>query len=191
MREAPRLRHPPAADDWVVGDPAAPLDVVAYVDLACPASAQVAAVLDALLAEYPDALRLVVRHFPVSSANPRAAAAAEAAECAGAQGRFWTMATLLLRHRDALEPEALRRLAARAGCDLGRFDRELARHAFADEVRRDFRRGVADGVNRTPTLFVGGLRHDGAQDHETLRAVIAAALRRVGETAPGAADHRP
>lgn len=79
----------------------------------------------------------------------------------GAQGQFWEMHGMLFTHQDQLEFEDLRRYAHALGLDLGRFDQEMIAQIYEPEVRRDFRRGIQDGVNGTPSIFINGLRYDG------------------------------
>jgi protein-disulfide isomerase len=162
-------------DDWILGARAAPVTVLEYGDLECGFCAAVRPVLESLVEEDPETVRLVYRHFPVTTAHPHAAIAAEAAEAAGAQGKFWQMHDMILSNQPDLEYEDLRWCAETVGVDVLRFDDEMAAHVYRDEVRRDFRRGIHDGVNGTPTIFIDGRRYDGARDRMSMMAAIAAA----------------
>jgi protein-disulfide isomerase len=123
-----------------------------------------------------DRMRLVFRNFPLSSLHPHAEDAAEAAEAAGAQGKFWEMHDYLYEHQSDLDDAALLRYAAEIGLDVERFTRDLKEHRFAARVKEDFQSGIRSGVNCTPTFFINGLHYDGAWDLETLTlAVLAAA----------------
>jgi protein-disulfide isomerase len=106
-------------------------------------------------------LRFVFRHFPLVEMHPHAESAAEAAEAAGAQGRFWEMHDILFRNQHALDDEFLLLYAARIGVDAQRVARELAAGTWTKKVRDDFRGGVRSGVNGTPTFFINGFRYDG------------------------------
>jgi len=108
------------------------------------------------------------RDFPISTSHPHAEQAAEAAEAAAAQGRFWEMHDHLYGHQRRLEDDDLRGYAAELGLDVDRFSAELAQHAHADRVREDFMSGVRSGVNGTPTFYVNGVRHDGSYELESL-----------------------
>jgi protein-disulfide isomerase len=106
-------------------------------------------------------LRFVYRHFPLVEAHPHAQSAAEAAEAAGAQGRFWEMHHMLFLNQQSLEPEDLLLYATKIGVDASRVARELGAGIWTKKVRDDFRGGVRSGVNGTPTFFINGVRYDG------------------------------
>jgi protein-disulfide isomerase len=163
-------------DDWIRGPRDAAVTLLEYADFECPSSAAARLLLEGLLDEGPDHLCLVFRHFPVTTIHPHAAMAAEAAEAAGAQGKFWPMHDLMFANQPDLEYADLRWCAELADCDLLRFDDEMTTHRYRDEVRRDFRRGITDGVNGTPTIFINGRRHDGPLDRASLLAAIARRL---------------
>jgi protein-disulfide isomerase len=124
--------------------------------------------------ESPEAIRLIYRHFPVTTIHPLAAIAAEAAEAAGAQGKFWEMHSLLFRNQPLFTPDNLRRLAKSIGLETTRFDKEMESHVHLPAVREDFKNGVQDGVNGTPTIFINRVRYDGPREHDAILAVIAA-----------------
>jgi protein-disulfide isomerase len=163
-------------DEWSFGRPDAPVTLLEYGDFECPHCAAARPVLEGLVAEDPKAIRLVYRHFPITTIHPHSLAAAEAAEAAGAQGKFWEMHDMLFTHQQQLEDEDLRAHAAAIDLDLRRFDRDMEEHVHLDEVKRDFHRGVQDGVNGTPTIFINGLRYDGPRDRVSILAAIAALI---------------
>ena len=106
--------------------------------------------------------------------------AAEAAEAAGAQGKFWQMHDSLFANQDALEDENLIDYAAEIGCDVDRFVNEMAEGLYAARVREDFLSGIRSGVNGTPCLFINGLRYDGPRDLDALLATIEQTVARAG-----------
>jgi protein-disulfide isomerase len=166
-------------EDWVLGRADAPVTILEYGDLQCPYCAAARPVLEELVANKPETLRLIFRHFPVTTLHPQAQIAAEAAQAAGAQGRFWEMHDRIFQNQRRLEEENLRLYAREAGVpDLARFDQELRAHSYRKNVRDDFRRGVKDGVNGTPTLFINGQRYDGPRTREPLLAAIDLAERK-------------
>jgi protein-disulfide isomerase len=114
----------------------------------------------------------VFRNFPITTSHAHAEQAAEAAEAAAAQGRYWPMHDLLFENQRRLRDQDLRGYAEQAGLDLERFDRELAEHVHAARVREDFMSGVRSGVNGTPTFFINGVRHDGSYEVEPLLAAL-------------------
>jgi protein-disulfide isomerase len=172
-------KTPITADDWSLGSPEAPVTLLEYGDFECPYCAMARPVLEGLVAEYPDTIRLVFRHFPITTIHPHAFMAAEAAEAAGAQGKFWEMHDTLFTHQQLLEFENLRWYAKQIGLDVARFVQEMRAHIYQEKVRRDFRRGIQDGVNGTPTIFINGLRYDGPRDRMSILAAIATQVRSV------------
>jgi protein-disulfide isomerase len=155
----------------------APVTLVEYGDFECPYTRRARPVVRRLSQEFGDRLLFVFRNFPLSRIHPHAQAAAESAEAAADQGRYWEMHDLLIENQRHLVDEDLRRYAQRLGLDAERFDRELAQHAHARRVREDLRGGLESGVKGTPTFFVNGLRHDGPNDLAALRAAVEQAAR--------------
>jgi protein-disulfide isomerase len=143
-----------------------------YGDYECPYCGAAYSIIKDVQARMGDRLRFVFRNFPITTSHAHAEQAAEAAEAAGAQGRFWEMHDLLYENQKRLGDDDLRAYAQRIGLDLERFDKELAEHVHAPRVREDFMSGVRSGVNGTPTFFINGARYDGAYDVETLLAAL-------------------
>jgi protein-disulfide isomerase len=125
-----------------------------------------------LRAQLGDALYLVFRHYPLSGIHPHAQQAAEAAEAAGAQGRFWEMHDLLFANQNALSTKDLYRYGEQLSLDTHRLRDELKHRTYEDYVREDFRRGVANGVYGTPALFVNGIRDNGPLEQDSLIALL-------------------
>ena len=141
--------------------------LVVYGDFECPYTAAATREIDRLL-ERSAAFDVVFRHFPLRSIHPHAQAAAEAAEAAASQGRFWEMHDLLFRNQLRLEPHDLRRFAERLGLDIGRFDSDLAAGTVRARIERDVETGVESGVDGTPSLFIDGRRYEGPRDADSL-----------------------
>jgi protein-disulfide isomerase len=112
------------------------------------------------------------RNFPLANVHPHAEHAAEAAEAAHEQGRFWEMHDLLYENQDALEDEALVQYASELGLDARRFASEIRAEAHASRIEEDFRSGARNGVNGTPSFFINGVRYDGKYDVEDLFAAL-------------------
>ena len=166
--EAPTLTVPVSERDHVAGPDTAAVTLVEYGDYECPYCRAAYPVVKAVQAELGDRLRFAFRNFPITSSHPHARRAAEAAEAAAAQGRFWEMHDHLYEHRDALEDGDLVSYAEELGLDVERFARDLDSHEYADLVQEDFMSGVRSGVNGTPTFFIDGVRYDGASETEAL-----------------------
>jgi Na+/H+ antiporter NhaA len=174
--------------DHIRGNPDAPVTLLEYGDFECPYCAHAAPIIAKLLDRLGDDLRYVFRHLPLTDVHPNAQLAAEAAEAAAAQGRFWEMHDRLLAHQDALALEDLYRHAAALDLDLDRFAEDVRRRRYAARVADDVGSADASDVTGTPTFFVNGRRHRGVYDVETLaRAVKVAARTARGPAVAGAA----
>lgn len=174
----PRLTIPVSDHDHSVGPANASVTLLEYGDFECPYCGAAYPLLKEIVARMGDDLRFVFRNFPISTSHPHAQKAAEAAEAAGAQGKFWEMHDELFEHQQELGAAALHRYAAKVGLHLERFDRELANDTYASRVHEDFLGGVRSGVNGTPTLYVNGARYDRELELETLAADLQQARHR-------------
>ena len=163
-----RLKVPVSERDHVIGPADALATLVEYGDYECPYCALAHPIVKEVQRRLGRRLRFAFRHFPLAEMHPRALSAAEAAEAAGAQGRFWEMHDLLYTNQPALEDADLLAYASALGLDVRRFVDELAEHTWEARVREDFMSGVRSGVNGTPTFFINGVRHDSGWDVETL-----------------------
>jgi protein-disulfide isomerase len=168
------LAVPVGERDHAQGAANAPLTLVEYGDYQCSYCGQAYAVVKQLQQEMGDHLRFVFREFPLAQAHPHAEHAAETAEAAGAQGKFWEMHDTLYEHQQALDDANLEQYAGSVGLDMGRFDREMRAQTYLERVREDFMGGSESGVEGTPTFFINGRRHDGSFDLDTLRAALRA-----------------
>ena len=155
-----QLTPPVSAADHVAGPSDAALTLVEYGDYECPYCGMAYPIVKAAQRSLGTRLRFVFRNFPLNEAHPHARRAAEAAEAAAAQEKFWPMHDMLFEHQDALEDADLIRYAKLIGLDAERFERELKAGTYTKRVRDDFRSGVRSGANGTPTFFVNGVRFD-------------------------------
>jgi protein-disulfide isomerase len=158
--------------DHIQGPANAPVTLVEYGDYQCPYCGAAYPIIKEVQARMGDRLRFVFRNFPITTAHPQAEQAAEAAEAAGAQDRFWPMHDLLYENQRHLADEDLLRYAGQLGLDVDSFGRDLAEHVHAARVHDDFMSGVRSGVNGTPTFYINGVRHDDSYDVETLFAAL-------------------
>ncbi len=162
-------------DQPVKGNPNASVTIVEFTDFECPSCAQQHPVLDRIVSEFGDRVRLVVRDFPLSQ-HPNARKAAEAAEAAREQGKYWEYIAVLFRNQSALGADKLKQYASELGLDRARFDASLDSGKFAEMVQRDVVDGHKLGVNGTPTFYVNGKRVSD-RSYEGLKATIEAALK--------------
>jgi len=162
--------------DHVRGPEDAAVTVVEYGDFQCPYCGRAEPAVRALLGDAD--VRFVWRHLPLTDVHPEAELAAQAAEAAGAQGKFWEMHDLLLAHQDHLRKPDLLAYAEQLGLDLPRFQKELYSHTHLARVGHDVESADISGVSGTPTFFVDGRRQYGAFDAASLTAAVAAARAR-------------
>ncbi len=170
--DSPTLKPPVGDQDHVRGPVDAPVTLVEYGDYECPYCRQVAPIIKQVRERFGDRVRYVFRHFPITTAHPNAQLAAEAAEAAAAQGKFWEMHDRLFDHTGPLDRHQLLHFAQDLELDIDRFERELDEHVHAGRVREDFRTGVRSGANGTPAFFLNGVRYDGPWDLDSLIAEI-------------------
>jgi protein-disulfide isomerase len=151
--------------------------VVEYGDFECPFCGQAEPAIRDLLAGYIE-VGYVWRHLPLQDVHPHAQMAAEAAEAAADQGKFWEMHDLLLEHQDELTLRSLVSYAEQLDLDLDRFRDFLRRHAGVARISEDVDSADLSGVSGTPSFFINGLRHNGAYDLASLQAAVHAAKSR-------------
>jgi protein-disulfide isomerase len=166
------LTPPVGAHDHAQGRDDAPLTLAQYGDYQCPYTRKSLPIVHGLQRELGARLRFVYRHFPLTQIHPHALHAAEAAEAAAAQDRFWPMHEYLFAHQHELEDDQLVEHARALGLDAERFARELSAHAHRARVQADVQSGLASGVQGTPTFFINGARHAGPYDLESLLAAL-------------------
>lgn len=185
QNDAPMLSTPvDEKRDHILGPRNAPVTLVEFGDYECPHCGAAHYVLKDLMAQLGDRCRLVFRNFPLAQIHPNAQRAAEAAEAAGTQKRFWPMHDMLFEHQDVLADEALLVYADALRLDLEQFQLELLQGAHVPRVREDFLSGVRSGVNGTPTFFINGYRYNGPWDMDSLSAAILGAI-----SLPGGKSH--
>jgi len=163
--------------DHIRGPVDAPVTVVEYGDFQCPYCGRAEGVLRELLAGHGD-VAYVWRHLPLNDVHPWAQQAAEAAEAAAGQGKFWEMHDLLLDRQEALRLPDLRRYAEEIGLDVEQFSDDLRRHDGAARIAEDVDSADLSGVSGTPTFFINGRRHYGAYDIDTLTRAVKGARAR-------------
>jgi protein-disulfide isomerase len=158
--------------DHITGPDDAAVTLVEYGDYECPVCAAAHPIVMTILAQAGNAVRYVFRHFPMTSMHPHAELAAEAAEAAGKQGKFWIMHNMLFANQQRLDEPALSAYAAALGLDVGRFSNEIAAHTHLPKISEDFISGVRSGVNGTPAFYINGFRHDGGWDYASLMTAL-------------------
>jgi protein-disulfide isomerase len=174
------LAVPVGATDHVMGAPHAQATVVEYADFECPNCKQAQPAVKMLLERFAGRVRFVFRHFPLEEVHPHALAAAQAAECAGGQGKFWEMHDVLFANQDHLQGPHLRTYAERLGLDMARYRAEMDDQVYLQRVREQLQSGLDSGVRATPTFFLNGRIEDVSFGLRALFDVVEAALQRSG-----------
>lgn len=173
------LRRPVSELDHVAGNAEAPLTLVEYGDYQCPHCAAADPIVRAVQKALGRDLRFVFRNFPLTEMHPAAEPAAEFAEGAAVQGKFWEAHDAIFawsrRHGPAsLGPDAFAAIAQSLELDGAQLEGDIESHRYLERIRDDFNGGVRSGVNGTPSFFINGTRFDGGPDDlaDALRALL-------------------
>ena len=178
-RSAPfELTVPLNATDHILGAEHAGVSVVEYGDFECPNCKQAAPAVKMLLEHFKGRVRFAFRNFPLEEVHPHALRAAESAECAGGQRKFWPMHDLLFDNQSQLKLPQLRGYADRLQLDMARYDLEMNDEVYLQRVREHIQSGRESGVRATPTFFVDGKVKDVSFGMRSLFDAVEAALRK-------------
>lgn len=162
-------------DQPSLGNADAPVTIVAFTDYQCPSCAAMHPELERLVKESGDKVRLVTRDFPLSQ-HVDAFKAAEAAEAAREQGKYWEYIHILMRNQSTLTVDKLKAYAGELALDQARFDTALDSGKFVESVQRDLEDGMKLGIDGTPAIFING-RRVSARGYEELKATVEQALK--------------
>lgn len=171
------LLLPDEATDHIQGPAFAPVTLIEYGDFECPSCLQAHAALKVILPHFGPQLRFVFRQFPLREVHPQAELAAEAAEAAGAQGKFWPMYELLFTNQQHLKEKHLLDYAGQIGLDLPRYQNEMKDHVYLQRVQENMQGGRHLGVRSTPAFYVNGLLIDVSFGFQPLHEAIDKVLR--------------
>src|SRR5882757_9672269 len=158
------LKIPVTAEDHIQGEADAEIVLVEYGDYECPHCGHAYPIVKRVQKHFGKRLGFIFRNFPLSEMHPNAESAAEAAELAGAKGRFWEMHDGIFENQDRLSVALLTELVAGLGLSPEDLVSDLQSHVYAPRVKADFLGGVRSGVNGTPTFFVNGQRYEGLNE---------------------------
>jgi len=164
--------------DHLLGPEHAPAVLVEYGDFECPNCKQAVPAVEIVLNRFDGQVRFAFRHFPLTDVHPHAFAAAEAAECAGAQGKFWEMHEKLFEHQAHLDRKHLVRYADELGLDVARFSAELDDEVYRQRVLEHLESGQRSGVRGTPGFFLNGRVVDVSFGLHNLLEAVEKALKR-------------
>lgn len=173
LMEIVKLKNVVTERDHVSGAQNAPVTLLEYGNFECVHCGSAYPIIKEVQKRLADNLRFVFRHFPTVQTHPHSLRAAEAAEAAGAQGKFWEMHDELFMHQQALKDDDLLRYARRINLNTERFSHEMAEHTFLKQVEADYDRSLFDEhVTGTPTFYINEVRYTGTTDVESLLAAI-------------------
>src|SRR5260221_10057082 len=144
IAEAVKLKSPVTELDHTSGPATAPVTLVEYGNFECIHCGRAYPVIKQVRKLLGDDLRFVFRHFPTVQTHPHSLRAAEAAESAASQQKFWQMHDELFTHQSALEDRALSRYAKRIGLNLERFTNDMNEHSFLQRIEADYQRSLFD-----------------------------------------------
>ncbi len=170
------LTQPVSGQDHAEGPADVPLTLVEYGDYQCPYCGAAYPVVKRLQKKLGKRLRFVFRNFPLAESHPYALIAAEAAEAAALQGKFWEMHDLLFEQQALLKPEIIPSWAKRIGLNLAQFEDDIKQSIVEKRIKEDRQSGIRSGVNGTPTFFINGARYDGPHDYPSLLAALESEL---------------
>ena len=156
----------------VRGNPKAKVMIVEFSDFQCPYCGQVEGTLKSVLAKHQDTVALAFRDLPLTGIHPFAQGAAEAARCAGEQGKFWEYHDLLFGDQGNLDRNGLIAKAAKLQLDAKKFDACISSEKFKAMVQQDNQEGTRAGVNGTPGFFINGVFLNGAQPEAAFEKAI-------------------
>jgi protein-disulfide isomerase len=176
QHRAVELAVPVSKVDHVLGAAHAVVTLVEYGDFECPNCKQAAPAVKLLLDRFAGRVRLVFRHFPLEDVHSHALHAAQAAEAAGGQGKFWPMHDLLFENQRHLKLPQLHAYAERLELDMARYTGEMDDEVYLQRIREHIDGGLNSGVRATPTFFINGMLHDTSFGLQSLAEGIAAAL---------------
>jgi protein-disulfide isomerase len=170
------LAVPVTSRDHAQGPDDAPLTLLEYGDYECPDCRNALPIVRKLAEEFGPRLRVAFRNFPVVTIHRHASVAAQAAEAAAAQGKFWQMHSMLYEHQQDLATADFSHYALRLGLEIYRFQSDMSSEIFAPRVRQDYDGGVRSGVKGTPTFFINGRRYRGAIEYDAMKNALSAAV---------------
>ena len=165
-----------SAEDHAQGDASAACTLVEFGDYQCPTCGAAYPMVKQVQRHFGKRLRFVHRNFPLEQ-HDFAEAAAETAEFAASEGKFWEMHDALYENQRKFADELFPELAKRLGLKVDVLDKALEEGTFVGRVRDDLESGEKSGVRGTPTFYVNGRQHDGPFDYESLVEAIEVAMQ--------------
>ena len=168
-----KLSTPVDEMDHQLGKSSAPIILVEYGDYQCSHCGLAYPLIKKLMKEFSSELLFVFRNFPLEQSHPAAMIAAQAAEAAALQGKFWEMHDLIYEHQDELDQDNLVYFAETLNLNAQKFKNDLNNQAVLSKIDNDYDSGVRSGVNGTPTFFINENRLDNYDEsYESLAEAV-------------------
>lgn len=169
---SPTVQIDVSENDHIRGNFNAPITIVEWSDFQCPYCARFHETMKQLMANYPDKVRWVYKHFPLDSIHPYTRKAAEASECAAEQGKFWEYADKLFENQSNINQDYFFKAAEEINLNVSQFNECLNSGKYKSKVDADYQQGVKNGVNGTPGNFINGQSVPGAVPYEQIKSII-------------------
>jgi protein-disulfide isomerase len=164
--------------DHIRGSVNAPITIVEYGDFECPYTGMAHPVIKELMRQFNAKIYFAYRNFPLNDIHPHSQHAAEAAEAAAAQDKFWQMYDYLFEHQKALDDHHLLEYAQKVGLNIDKFKKEMLEHVYAPLINKSLKSGIDSGVQGTPTFFINGERYEDSWDLDTLSSFVKKSLHK-------------
>ncbi len=182
LAQSPASVNPVDVSDWVKGNTESKVTLVEYSDLQCPACGVYHPVVKKLNEEFKDRIKFAYRHFPLRQIHPNSDLAAQAAEAAGKQNKFWEMVDKLFENQEKWSPEKNPRdifieYATSLELDLEKYKNDFDSKEVKDEIEKDYQSGVRAGVNATPTFFLNGNKLENPRTYEEFKNILEQAAK--------------
>src|SRR5918996_108144 len=158
--------------DHTRGSVNAPITIVEYGDFECPYTGMAYPVIKELMRQFNAKIYFAYRNFPLNDIHPHSQHAAEAAEAAAAQDKFWQMYDYLFEHQKALDDHHLLEYAQKVGLNIDKFKKEMSEHVYAPLINKSLKSGIDSGVEGTPTFFINGEHYEDSWDLDTLTSFL-------------------
>jgi protein-disulfide isomerase len=158
--------------DYIRASINAPVTIVEYGDYECPYTGMAYPIIKEIMKQFGDKIYFVFRNFPLNEIHPHALHAAEAAEAAAAQDKFWEMHDYLFEHQKALDDSHLLEYAQKVGLDIDKFKKEISGHIYASLIDESLKTGIGSGVEGTPTFYINGVRYEDSWELRTFSETV-------------------
>jgi protein-disulfide isomerase len=172
MDDSVSLTPPVSARDHIEGHENASVTLVEYADYQCPYCGAAHPVIKRLQKSLGKKMRFIFRNFPLTHSHPYALLAAQAAEAAALQGKFWEMHDVIFENQEQLEPEILPAWAQQIELDANQFAEAFGDPKVTKRIEEDYQSGLESGVDGTPSFFINGIKYEGESDFDSLSVAL-------------------